>query len=66
MRQAASFTATEAVDFKVVDFIAEDLEDLLGQLTAAKWRRPTVRDGWTLRVWSSGVSRRTLWRFSSR
>ena len=32
VRQAASFTATEAVDHNVVDFIAEDLDDLLEQL----------------------------------
>ena len=32
VRQAASFTASEAVDFKVVDFIAEDLDHLLDQL----------------------------------
>ena len=32
VRQAASFTATEAVDYNVVDFIAEDLDDLLEQL----------------------------------
>ena len=32
VREAASFTAREAVDLNVVDFIADDLEDLLGQL----------------------------------
>ena len=32
VRQAASFTATEAVDHNIVDFIAEDLDDLLEQL----------------------------------
>ena len=32
VRQAASFTAMEAVELNVVDFIAEDLEDLLAQL----------------------------------
>ena len=32
VRQAASFSATEAVEFGVVDFIAEDLNDLLRQL----------------------------------
>ncbi len=32
VRQAASYTATEAVDHNVVDFIAEDLDDLLAQL----------------------------------
>ena len=32
VRQAASFSATEAVEFGVVDFIAEDLDDLLRQL----------------------------------
>ena len=32
VRKAASFTATEAVELKVVDFIARDLDDLLAQL----------------------------------
>ena len=32
VRQAASFSAEEAVDLNVVDFIADDLEDLLAQL----------------------------------
>ncbi|MDA1219455.1 MAG: nodulation protein NfeD [Chloroflexi bacterium] len=32
VRQAASFTATEAVALNVVDFMAEDLDDLLAQL----------------------------------
>ncbi len=32
VREAASFSAIEAVDLNVVDFIADDLEDLLGQL----------------------------------
>lgn len=32
VRQAASFTANEAVELKIVDFIAEDLDDLLMQL----------------------------------
>jgi len=32
VREAASFTATEAVELNVVDFVAEDLDDLLGQL----------------------------------
>ena len=32
VREAASFTAIEAVELNVVDFIADDLEDLLGQL----------------------------------
>jgi len=32
VRQAASFTANEAVELNIVDFIAEDLEDLLAQL----------------------------------
>ena len=32
VREAASFTASEAVELNVVDFIAEDLDDLLAQL----------------------------------
>ena len=36
VRQAASFTAMEAVELDVVDFIAEDLEDLLAQLDGQK------------------------------
>ena len=32
VRQASSFSAQEAVDLNVVDFIADDLDDLLGQL----------------------------------
>ena len=32
VREAASYTAQEAVDGKVIDFIAEDLDDLLAQL----------------------------------
>jgi membrane-bound serine protease (ClpP class) len=32
VRQAASFTALEAVELDVVDFVAEDLDDLLAQL----------------------------------
>ena len=32
VREAASYSAREAVDLNVVDFIADDLEDLLGQL----------------------------------
>ena len=32
VRQAASFTAQEAVEFNVVDFIAENLDDLLAQV----------------------------------
>ncbi len=32
VRKAASFTAKEAVELEVVDFIAEDLDDLLAQL----------------------------------
>lgn len=32
VRQAASFTANEAVELNIVDFIAEDLDDLLAQL----------------------------------
>ncbi|PZC47515.1 MAG: membrane-bound serine protease (ClpP class) [Chloroflexi bacterium] len=32
VREASSFTAVEAVEFQVVDFIAEDLDDLLQQL----------------------------------
>ena len=32
VRTAASFTAQEAVDFNIVDFIARDLDDLLSQL----------------------------------
>jgi len=32
VRKAASFTAKEAVEFNMVDFIAEDLDDLLAQL----------------------------------
>lgn len=32
VRQAASFTATEAVELNIVDFVAEDLDDLLAQL----------------------------------
>ncbi|MCH7713205.1 MAG: nodulation protein NfeD [Chloroflexi bacterium] len=32
VREAASFTATEALELDIVDFIAEDLEDLLAQL----------------------------------
>ena len=32
VRQAASFSAKEAVEFNVVDFIADDLDDLLDQL----------------------------------
>ena len=54
VRQAASFTATEAVDFKVVDFIAEDLEDLLGQLDG---REVETADG-TRRLDVEGVEQR--------
>lgn len=32
VRKAASFTAKEAVEFNMVDFIAEDLDDLLAQV----------------------------------
>ena len=32
VRQAASYTATEAVDLNIADFIAADLDDLLAQL----------------------------------
>lgn len=32
VREAASFTAKEAVEFNMVDFIAEDLDDLLAQV----------------------------------
>ena len=32
VREAASFTATEALEKNIVDFIAQDLEDLLAQL----------------------------------
>jgi membrane-bound serine protease (ClpP class) len=32
VREATSFTATEAVDLNVVDFVAEDIDDLLDQL----------------------------------
>ncbi len=50
VRQAASFSAEEAVDLNVVDFIADDLEDLLAQLdgrvveTAAGSRTLDTRD----------------------
>ena len=50
VRDAASFTAGEAVEFNVVDFIAKDLDDLLDQLhgsvaeTAAGPRTLDLRD----------------------
>ena len=50
VRDAASFTAVEAVEFNVVDFIAKDLDDLLDQLhgsvaeTAAGPRTLDLRD----------------------
>lgn len=50
VREAASFTAEEAVEFNVVDFIAADLDDLLVQLdgqvveTAAGIRTLETRD----------------------
>jgi membrane-bound serine protease (ClpP class) len=36
VREAASFTAKEAVELNVVDFIADDLDDLLAQLHGRK------------------------------
>ena len=50
VRDATSFTAVEAVEFNVVDFIAKDLDDLLDQLhgsvaeTAAGPRTLDLRD----------------------
>ena len=38
VRKAASFTATEAVELRVVDFIARDLDDLLAQLNGKSTR----------------------------
>lgn len=48
VRQAASFTAIEAVDLGIVDFIATDMDDLLRQLDG---REVTIRDNsFTLRT----------------
>ena len=54
VRQAASFTATEAVDHNVVDFIAEDLDDLLEQLQG----REAETESGTQRLDVQGVEER--------
>ncbi len=40
VRNAESFTATEALDKNIVDFIAEDLDDLLAQLDGQEVQTP--------------------------
>ena len=56
VREAASFSAREAVDLNVVDFIADDLEDLLGQLDGMNVE--TVSGSHTLAT--EGLSERRL------
>ncbi len=56
VREAASYTAREAVDGRVADFIAEDIDDLLSQLDG---RMAQIADGESV-LETEGLPQRTL------
>ena len=55
VRTAASYTSQEALESNVVDFIAEDLDDLLAQLEGEEFETPSGVD--TLRLGDADVRR---------